>query len=170
MVFSFLLMIFHHNKMENFLVSIMYRIVNERTLQQKLSRVGLKTDNMNVYKTELNPKRLNLCREIYHAKCKRGTEPSRVPCCRKSKMEQLFEDGRNQLLEQMDVVKLFTELRILKAIVLLKIKLSKEEIDEVKENAVMKVKDRAIDMERKELKIKKVEIHEKSAVEIFSHR
>ena len=44
----------------------------------------------------------------------------------------------------MDVVKLFTELRILKAIVLLKIKLTKEEIEEVKENAVMKVKDRAV--------------------------
>ena len=41
----------------------------------------------------------------------------------------------------MDVVRLFRELRILKTIVLMKIKLSKEEIDEVRENAVMMVKD-----------------------------
>ena len=41
----------------------------------------------------------------------------------------------------MDVVRLFRELRILKTIVLMKIKLSKEEIDEVRENGVLMVKD-----------------------------
>ena len=84
-------------------------------------------------------------------------------------MERLFEDGRHQLLEQMDIVKLFTELRILKTIVLMKVTLTKEEIDEVKENAVMKVKD---EQEKPEidLPLRRVEIHEQSAVEIFSHR
>ena len=84
-------------------------------------------------------------------------------------MERLFEDGRHQLLEQMDIVKLFTELRILKTIVLMKVTLTKEEIDEVKENAVMKVKD---EQEKPEidLPLRRIEIHEQSAVEIFSYR
>ena len=84
-------------------------------------------------------------------------------------MERLFEDGRQQLLEQMDIVKLFTELRILKAIVLMKITLTKEEIDEVKENAVMKVKDEEEKPEI-DLPLRKIEVHEQSAVEIFSYR
>ena len=41
----------------------------------------------------------------------------------------------------MDVVRLFRELRILKTIVLMKVRLSKEEIDEVRENGVLMVKD-----------------------------
>ena len=140
MLFSFLLMIFHHNKMENYLVSEMFRIVNEKTLKQKLSAVGL-NKGLDLHKKELNPKKLNYFREIYHSKCKRNKKPERLQCLKKSRMERLFDDGRNQLLEQMDVVRLFRELRILKTIVLMKIQLSKEEIDEVRENAVMMVKD-----------------------------
>ena len=140
MLFSFLLMIFHHNKMENYLVSEMFRIVNQKTLKQKLSAVGL-NKGMDLHKKELNPKKLNYFREIYHSKCKRNKKPDKLQCLKKSRMERLFEDGRNQLLEQMDVVRLFRELRILKTIVLMKVKLSKEEIDDVRENAVMMVKD-----------------------------
>ena len=39
------------------------------------------------------------------------------------------------------MVRLFRELRILKTIVLMKVRLSKEEIDEVRENGVLMVKD-----------------------------
>ena len=98
MLFSFLLMIFHHNKMENYLVSEMFRIVNEKTLKQKLSAVGL-NKGLDLHKKELNPKKLNYFREIYHSKCKRNKKPDKLSCLKKSRMERLFEDGRNQLLE-----------------------------------------------------------------------
>ena len=77
MFFSFLLMIFHHNKMENYLVSEMFRIVNEKTLKQKLSAVGL-NKGLDLHKKELDPKKLNYFREIYHSKCKRNKKPDKL--------------------------------------------------------------------------------------------
>jgi len=40
-VISSVLMLMHHNKMENYLVSEMYHVVNERTLSRRLNKIGL---------------------------------------------------------------------------------------------------------------------------------
>ena len=64
-------MLMHHNKMENYLVSQMYHVVNERTRKKRLNKVGLfKGKMIDEYDNGLNPKRLNYCREVYHDKCK----------------------------------------------------------------------------------------------------
>ena len=72
-VLSSVLMLMHHNKMENYLVSEMYHVVNERTLSRRLNKIGLfKGKMIDEYDNGLNPKKLNYCREVYHAKCKRS--------------------------------------------------------------------------------------------------
>ena len=71
LVLSSILMLMHHNKMENYLVSQMYHVVNERTRKKRLNKIGLfKGKMIDEYSNGLNPKRLNYCREVYHDKCK----------------------------------------------------------------------------------------------------
>ena len=73
LVFGFILMLMHHNKMDNYLVSEMYHVVNERTLSRRLNKIGLfKGKMIDEYDNGLDPKKLNYCREVYHAKCKRS--------------------------------------------------------------------------------------------------
>ena len=46
LIFSSLLMLLHHNKMENYLVSEMYHVVNARTLKKRMNKVGLMNGEM----------------------------------------------------------------------------------------------------------------------------
>ena len=41
LIFGFILMLMHHNKMENYLVSQMFHVVNAKSLQRKMGKVGL---------------------------------------------------------------------------------------------------------------------------------
>ena len=83
-------------------------------------------------------------------------------------MEKLFDKGRNQLRQQIDIVKFFTELNELKQIVRLKVPLTKEEYDEVKETAKLTLLD---DYTRQTQKgVRKIAHHEQVANEIFSKR
>ena len=170
LILSSLLMLLHHNKMENYLVSQMYHVVNERTLKKRMNKVGLMNGEMvDEYDNGLDIRKLNYCREFYHGKCKRSSKEESCFCLRKSRMERLFEDGRNQLLEQMDVIKLFRELRILKTIVRMKIKLTKQELEQVREQSIMMVLDRQNDKEN-DKKLNIIEIHETQANRIFGAR
>ena len=70
-VLSSILMLMHHNKMENYLVSQMFHVVNAKSMQRKMGKVGLNKGKVtDVYDNGLDPKKLSYCREIYHA-CKR---------------------------------------------------------------------------------------------------
>ena len=65
----------------------------------------------------LHSNRLNYCREILYGKClKKDTEYYCIcSCLRKSRMERLFDKGRETLKKEMDVVDFFKEFRTLKA-------------------------------------------------------
>ena len=69
----------------------------------------------------------------------------------------------------MDVIKLFRELRILKTIVRMKIKLTKQELEQVREQSIMMVLDRQDDNEN-DKKLNIIEIHETQANRIFGAR
>ena len=76
-------------------------------------------------------KKLNYCRELINGKCLKKGE--KLPCkfMHKSRMERLFEKGRDQLKKEMDVVEFFKEFREVKATLRMKFQLSKEECDVV---------------------------------------
>ena len=106
-ILSFLLMLFNFNKMDNYLVSEMFQVIDAKTYSKKPKRVGFKNGKVNIEEEkDLHPKKLNWCREVIYGFILRGRDAEKVfPCdfMHRNRMERLFEKGRSQLNQQIDI-------------------------------------------------------------------
>ena len=88
-------------------------MVDEESMR---NRTKVKFENgksVRMFSNGIHISKLNYCREILYGKCLRS-ESSWV-CLKKSRMERIFDQGRERLKEEIDVINILTQLRTINA-------------------------------------------------------
>ena len=104
-IFSLLLALLHFHRVENYLVSQMFQVVDHRTFKPSVQKVSFKSGKKVVEVDRgLHVAKLNYCRELINGICLRKGETCPCRCMQKSRMERLFDKGRHALKREMDIV------------------------------------------------------------------
>ena len=133
---TFVFAVFNYHTFQDYLVSNLYR---EETKRDKIARkMKTRTDDKNFYLQkfeghDLQTDKLNCLRQRIH-------DTNWLCCCKKkSKHYKLFEKGRKDLAQEIDIVKFLQSYRLLRKHVELKAKLEYEEKKYVENNRFTKL-------------------------------
>ena len=97
LIFSFLLTILNFQKMDNYLVSEMFQVVDSTALREGRTKIKhINGQKVTLTNNGLHRNRLNYCRELLYGKCLRQDIDYNfsLKCLRRTRMERLFEEGR----------------------------------------------------------------------------
>ena len=79
-------------------------------------RAKVKFENgkpVRTFNSGIHVSRLNYCREVLYGKCLKSE--SKAICLKKSRMERIFDQARERLKEEIDVINILTQLRTINA-------------------------------------------------------
>ena len=128
LIFTFLMALFHFQRLENYLVAHQFQVLDSETIKKR-NNVSMKNGKKVVAKfaTGLYPSQLNYFREVIYGKFLPLDYV--LPCkfMQKSRMERLFEKGRRHLRQELDIANLIGDIRAMKSTLRLKFALTKQE-------------------------------------------
>ena len=128
MIFSVLMAFFNFQRLENYLVSHQFQVLDQETLSKR-NQVAFKKGHKVVadFHTGLYPNKLNYFREVIYGKFLPLDYVCPCKFMQRTRMERLFEKGRKHFRSEMDIVNLIKDIRAMKSTLRLKFALTKQE-------------------------------------------
>ena len=134
-ILSFIFVVFNYHTFEDYLVSHLYKSETSRDRAARRMKNGSEQRSLNLQKypgNDLEPDKVNCLYQRFHDACS-------CCCSRRSKHYKLFEKGREDLENEIDIVEFLKNFRMLRKHVDLKAKLHFDEKKYVENNRFHKL-------------------------------